>query len=429
LGKLNAENARILRSRLSWLKPVVLGLQTSAGFGDRLGIATPGHVQAVRGTGVAPIFAQQSVRENTRTGRTPQNVVDDAVWGVFEAGWREPWGADADHLKTLADIEPFVAAGYSFFTIDPGDYVDDAAETDDDATLREKAGAIPWPDLQSTLKEAEETYLKTFELNQLALTFDEHTLLKAIAKYGAAVAHMARMTKRLQELFGTRAFEMEISVDETGTTTALIEHFYIASELKRLKVPFVSLAPRFSGRFEKGVGYIGDLQELEENIAGHASIMRYFGNMYKLSLHTGSDKFEVYPIAMRYTDGLVHLKTAGTSYLEALRLIASIDPVFFREIVDFARSHYEVDRRTYHVSATLDKVPTSAELTDEQLPELLNQFDARQVLHVTFGSVLDTYGARLQEDLHKDQAGYHAYIKRHFDRHLAPFVSSTIVKS
>jgi hypothetical protein len=151
--------------------------------------------------------------------------------------------------------------------------------------------------------------------------------------------------------------------------------------------------------------------------------------MYKLSLHTGSDKFEVYPIAMRYTDGLVHLKTAGTSYLEALRLIASIDTSFFREIVDFARSRYDVDRRTYHVSATLDKVPASAELTDEQLPELLNQFDARQVLHVTFGSVLDTYGARLQEDLHKNQAGYHAYIKRHFERHLAPFVRNTMVKS
>ncbi len=104
LCALTPENARVLRQRLSWLQPVVLGLRTSAGFGDRLGIATPGHVQAVRGTGVAPIFAQQSVRENTRTGRSPQDVVDDAMWGVLEAGWHEPWGADADHLKTLAPL-------------------------------------------------------------------------------------------------------------------------------------------------------------------------------------------------------------------------------------------------------------------------------------------------------------------------------------
>ncbi len=229
------------------------------------------------------------------------------------------------------------------------------------------------------------------------------------------------MTQRLQVLFGQRPFEMEVSVDETGTTTALIEHFYIASELKRLNVPFVSLAPRFVGRFEKGVGYIGDVQELEQNIAGHASIMRYFDYSYKPSLHTGSDKFEVYPIAMRYTGGLVHLKKAGTSYLEALRLIAAVDTGFFREILDFARSRYETDRKTYHVSATLDKVPAASALTDAHLPDLLEQFDARQVLHVTFGSVLDTFGERLHRFLNENQAAYHAYIKKHFDKHLAPF--------
>jgi hypothetical protein len=418
---LTAENARMLRERLSWLQPAVLGLQTSAGFGDRLGIATPGHAEATRGTGVAAIFAQQSVRENTRTGRSPQNVLDDAMWGAFEDGWREPWGADADHMKTLEDIEPFVTAGYTFFTVDPGDYVDDNAETDDDATLREKATALPWHDIQTTLEATRERYLKSFDLDQFSLTFDEHTLYKALAKYGAAVAHMARMTARLQGLFGDHPFEMEISVDETGTTTALIEHFYIASELKRLQVPFVSLAPRFVGRFEKGVGYIGEVAELDRDIAGHASIQRYFGNTYKLSLHTGSDKFEVYPPAMKHTKGLVHLKTAGTSYLEALRLLATIDTPLFREILDFARDHYENDRKTYHVSATLEQVPAAANLTDAQLADLLNQFDARQVLHVTFGSVLDTFGSRLVRDLHEHQIEYHDYIKRHFDKHLAPF--------
>jgi tagaturonate epimerase len=421
LCPLSSENAYILRQRLPWLQPVVLGLQTTAGFGDRLSIATPGHAESIRNTGLAPIFAQQSVRENTRIGRTPQQVVDDAMWGVFEAGWREPWGADADHMKTLDDIEPFVAAGYTFFTVDPGDYVDDRAETDDDATLQKKAAALPWNDIQTTLEETKAYYLKDFKLDNFVLTFDEHTLYKALAKYGAAVAHMARMTKRLQQLLRGRPFEMEISVDETGTTTALIEHFYIASELKRLHVPFVSLAPRFVGRFEKGVNYIGDVKLLDENIAGHASIQHYFDNSYKLSLHTGSDKFEVYPIAMKYTQGLVHLKTAGTSYLEALRLIASVDTTLFREIVDFAREHYENDRKTYHVSANLEKVPSAASLTDEQLPDLLNQFDARQVLHVTFGSVLDTFGSRLRNDLYAHRTAYYAYIEKHFDKHLAPF--------
>jgi tagaturonate epimerase len=91
-GKLICEptpaNAAALRARLPWLNPVPLGVRTSFGFGDRIGLATPGHVAALAASGghIAPIFAQQSVRENTRIGRTPQQVLDDAVWGMFEKG-------------------------------------------------------------------------------------------------------------------------------------------------------------------------------------------------------------------------------------------------------------------------------------------------------------------------------------------------------
>jgi len=107
-----------------------LGLSPSFGFGDRLGLATPGHIAAVRGTKFAPIFAQQSVRENARTGRTPQQVMDDAQRALEAAKWDAPWGADADHLKALEDIPPFVEAGYTFFTVDPGEHVDNSADTD-----------------------------------------------------------------------------------------------------------------------------------------------------------------------------------------------------------------------------------------------------------------------------------------------------------
>lgn len=421
LCPLNSANASALRARLPWLNPVPLGLRTSAGFGDRLGIATYGHIQAVKGTGIAPILAQQSVRENSRTGRTPQGVMDDALWGVFEAGWRDPWGADADHLKTLADIPPFVAAGYSFYTIDPSDYVDDGAENDSLETLRAKAARLPWEDLGSSLETSFETYCRAFELGPISLSFDEPILLRALVKYGAGVAHTARMAAALAQALGDRPFELEMSVDETQTTTSLFEHFYIASELRRLKVPFVSLAPRFVGRFEKGVDYIGDLGELDQNLRGHAAIMGHFGDSYKLSLHTGSDKFSVYPLAARHARGRVHLKTAGTSYLEALRLIATVEPALFRRILHFARERYDTDRKTYHVSALLERVPFVAELHDDQLPGLLDQFDARQVLHVCFGSVLDKFGPELHHLLKAHQSAYDSYLKRHFERHLEAF--------
>ena len=112
LCPLTPDNAAALRARLPWLNPTPLGLHTSAGFGDRLGVATPGHVRAAeRYPNIAPIFAQQSVRENARTGRTPQQVMDDAMWGLFQMDWRAPWGADADHLKTPDDADTFIDAG------------------------------------------------------------------------------------------------------------------------------------------------------------------------------------------------------------------------------------------------------------------------------------------------------------------------------
>ena len=113
-------------------------------------------------------------------------------------------------------------------------------------------------------------------------------------------------------------------MDETEEPTSPAEHVYIASELRRLGVKWVSFAPRFVGRFEKGVDYIGDVQAFKDNLAIHAAIARQFGP-YKLSLHSGSDKFSIYSIFMEETRGLAHLKTAGTSYLEALRTIAVMD--------------------------------------------------------------------------------------------------------
>lgn len=418
---LTPENAATLSARLPWLNPVALGLRTSAGFGDRLGLATPGHVRAVSGTGIAPIFAQQSVRENARTGRTPRQVLDDARWGVFQAGWRDAWGADADHLKTPEAIAPFVEAGYSFYTVDPGDHVDRRAEADSLAALRAKAAVLPWMELESSLPDLERRYLgRAVSLDGRALLFDETRLLRAAVKYGRALAHIVTMYRTLHALMGNRPFDFEVSVDETETPTTVHEHYFLAAEMHRLGIVWVSLAPRFVGRFEKGVDYIGDLDALERDLAGHAAVMRTIGG-YKLSLHSGSDKFSVYPLAARHAQGLVHLKTAGTSYLEALRVWAEAEPAAFREVLDFARTRYETDRATYHVSADLHAVPATGTLDDAALPALLDQFAARQVLHVTFGSVLDHYGERLRAVLRAREERYHDLLARHFARHLEPF--------
>ncbi len=423
LCPLTPVNAAMLRERLDWLRPAPLGLQTSAGFGDRLGLATPGHVRAARRAGIAPIFAQQSVRENARTGRTPRQVLDDATWGVFQEGWYEPWGADADHLKTTADVDDFVAAGYTFYTVDPGDHVDNEAHIAPPADVQAKVDALPWDALEDRRRDLERRYLdRPFDIGDVALIFDRETLYRAAAKYGQAVAHTAAMYRHLVGRMGKQPFELEVSVDETETPTSPEEHFYIANELRRLGVRWVSLAPRFVGRFEKGVDYIGDLGEFEAEFALHAAVARTLGP-YKLSLHSGSDKFSIYPIVAGLTQGLVHLKTAGTSYLEALRAIAQANPALFREILALARERYETDRATYHVSAQLARVPAPDGLSDADLPDLLDQFDARQVLHVTFGSALDRFGDRLLATLREHEETYHTLLEYHFDLHLSPFAN------
>jgi hypothetical protein len=419
LCPLTPKNAAALRDHLPWLKPQPLGLATSFGFGDRLGIATPGHIAAVAGTGIAPIFAQQSVRENDRTGRSPQIVLDDAMWGVFEMGWRDPWGADADHVKEIGDLSPFIAADYTFYTIDPNEYVDNAAHIDPVETLKAKVARLPWDSLGTSLEGLYQLYITPpVDLAGFSMEFQEETLLRAAAKYGHAIAHIKSVHDYLVK--HVEQFDLEASVDETDTPTTVHEHYYIANELRRLEVPFVSLAPRFVGSFEKGVDYVGDRTEFDFELRRHAAVMNHLGG-YKLSIHTGSDKFSIYPGIAEQARNLVHVKTAGTSYLECIRVIAAVDQSFFRELLDFTRSRYTTDRATYHVSGQLDKVPPAAELSDGQLLDLFEQFDARQVLHVTFGSVLDDYGSRLMEVLTTNLSLYKQFLEKHFQRHLEPF--------
>ena len=158
-------------------------------------------MRAVGGfSAIAPIFPQQSIREMTRTGRTPIEVMDDATWGMFAEGWRDGTGADADHLKTTADIDACLAVGFSMFTIDPSEHVDSSADTADLATLRAKVAALPWADLADTEESLRKRFLgQSFAVEHLKVAFDEAVLLRAAAKYGKAVAHVAKMSRHLAE--------------------------------------------------------------------------------------------------------------------------------------------------------------------------------------------------------------------------------------
>jgi hypothetical protein len=373
---------------------------------------------------MAPIFAQQSVRENNRIGRTPQQVLDAATLGVFQEGWKEGYGADADHLKTTADIEEYMRVGYTFVTIDPSEYVDEIASTLNPSEVQERFVALPWSELESTAEDTLRRYTATaFELYSYQLQPSSEQVHRAAVKYGKAIAHTVRLVRHIASGWPPEAYEIEMSVDEAEVPTTAVEHLFIASELKRLGVHLVSLAPRFNGRFEKGVDFIGDFDVFASAFERHLEIARRFGP-YKLSLHSGSDKFTLYPVMARLAkDGLLHVKTAGTSYLEALRTIAAVAPELFREILLLSHERFEIDRATYHISAERKKAPDPLGVSNNDLAILLDEFNTRQILHVTFGSVLQTRKLQVSilDTLSRHEDVYHEMLVRHFKKHIIPF--------
>ncbi len=410
---------------------VTLGLAPSFGFGDRIGLATPGHVEAMRrsGSGIEAIFPQQSIREMTRTKRTATQVMHDAMDGARSAGWTEKIGADADHLKTPDDVNITAKAGFTFFTIDPSDAVDQRADDYDETTLREKFESVrevaTWYD----------GYLgKNISLpGETVIDLNEQACMRAAVKYGNAIRNAIELGEHIRNVneAADSDYEIELSVDETDQPTTLAEHYIIADQCLKGGMKLVSLAPRFIGELEKGVDYKGDVDALEASLNDHAAIAELLGP-YKLSLHSGSDKISMYPALARATKGRFHVKTAGTSYLEALRVVARHDEALFRKIVQFGRDHYEVDKATYHVSATLENVPAGDELDATRLEQVyLERWvdvpqgigftePGRQILHCTFGSTLTDaeLGPAIRSVLEAHPETYTEVLADHFSRHL-----------
>lgn len=412
--------------------PTPLGLAASFGYGDRTGLATPGHIAAHRraGKSIKPMFAQQSIREMGRTNRTPTGVMADAINAMEKAGFTTQHGADADHLKTPEDVDRTAAAGFTFFTIDPSDDVDPQADNYDAATLATKfaavKGEIDWLDQYK----GKTVTLKTGSKIEL----NENAIQRAAVKYGKAINRAAKLAKHIDDVHrkAGKDYEIELSVDETPQPTTLAEHWIIAEQVLSKGMKLVSLAPRYIGDFEKGVDYKGDVKAFEKSLADHVAVMEELGP-YKLSLHSGSDKLSIYTPFARITKGKWHVKTAGTSYLEMLRVVARHDEKLFRELIDFARGRYDTDKATYHVSAEVNKVPAPKDVkTAKELETLyLENWSevkpgagftqpGRQILHCTFGSTLTNadLAAKIKAVLAAHPQTYTEVLTEHFAKHL-----------
>ncbi len=292
----------------------------SMGIGDRFarqGVAQLRAFVRAKGLGVdiAPVW-NKSNREHLIVNTHPDSVRAEADAAVRALSWKGPYHVDADHIG-LKTVDAFISAS-DFFTLDVADFVGQAAPEADiqDFTARHRRYA-------TTL---------TIPGIDRALAISEKDMAAIARKYLLAVREAGAIYRHIEAAKGRDRFITEVSIDETDTPQTPVELFLILAAIADQQIPAQTIAPKFTGRFNKGVDYVGDVaqfeKEFDEDLAVIAFAIREFGlpaNL-KLSVHSGSDKFSIYaPMAraVRKHDAGLHLKTAGTTWLEEVAGLAT----------------------------------------------------------------------------------------------------------
>lgn len=418
---LTHENRLVLNQYFDYTRPRAFGKKLSTmGLGDRLGLASPGHIEVIRDKNIKPILSQQSIRELNLTNRSMLDVLDAASYAVFQEGYEGGFGADGDHLKEERDIEYMLSIGVSMITLDCSDHIPTEIEGANLEEVRSKYLEIQ-EDIRSYF---EKKYLgKTFNVNGITILFNEESLMRSVLVYRKAIEYTVHVYNNYIAKVD-RDIDFEISIDETETITSPTEHFFVANELISRQVDVTSLAPRFCGEFQKGIDYIGDIALFEQELESHALIAEHFS--YKLSIHSGSDKFKVFPIISKYTKGLFHIKTAGTNWLEAIRVIAEVNPTLYHEMHEFALDKFGIAQAYYHVTPNLEKILPLNMVKDEDLVQYMDNDEARQLFHITYGLLLlekddngeYTFRNEFFNTLNQHEELYRNSLKKHIGKHL-----------
>ncbi len=391
----------------------------SMGIGDRFGregraqLAAFAQARAL-GADVTPVW-NKSHREHVITGSHPDSVRVEADAAVRALGWTGPYHVDADHIN-LKNVDPFLA-GSDFFTIDVADFVGSAA---------------PEPEIQEFVaRHAPATGTLRIPGIEQTLAISRSEIAGIARKYLGAVREAGAIYRRIETAKGRDRFITEVSIDETDTPQTPIELLFILAAIADEKIPAQTIAPKFTGRFNKGVDYTGDVagfeREFNDDLAVVAFAVGEFGlpATLKLSVHSGSDKFSIYgPIAraIRNRDAGLHLKTAGTTWLEevaglamaggdALRLAQEIYENAFLRIDELCKPYaavIDIDRRRLPDPQAVRQW-TGAEyvaaLRHDQACAAYNPH-FRQVLHVGFKVAAEMGTAYLQAvDAHADVIG------------------------
>jgi hypothetical protein len=413
---LTKENAAVLKELFPFTAPVSLReKRTTIGCGDRLGLATAAHLRAVRKFSAYPVLAQQSIRELGYTGRDFERVVADAAFLVFQEGYEAGWGADGDHLKTIEDIDTALAAGMPMITLDLTQVLKPEAGEWNAERVEEEFAGLP-EEVRSRVLSVYGG--KSFTVGDHSVDVSESEAKRCALMYWQALDFAGEVDRHLRAERGDR-YDLEISIDETSSPTLPSHHLFIIKELLERNVTVNSLAPRFIGDFQKAVDYIGEVDEFERQFAVHCAIAAAHGG-YKISIHSGSDKFSVYPAIGAHTGGRLHLKTAGTSWLEAVHTVARAEPELYRSLHEKAAAYFPEALKSYHITADISRLPEPDSLSDGELERYFSIDEARQMLHITYGGLLQEEELRepFFRALHEHEELHYELLEQHFEKHL-----------
>ena len=365
------------------------------GVGDRFAHQAAAQLQACvklaeQGINVIPVW-NKSNREHSFIGSEPQSVYDAAEAAVAALGWDKGWHVDADHIN-MDTVDKYLGC-WDFFTIDVADFIGQTPEGDAVAGFVEKH-----PELIGSV---------TIEGIDAPFDISREYVEDVAGKYLRAVAEAGTIYRHIES--NKADFIAEVSMDETDAPQTPPELLIILAALADEGVQLQTIAPKFTGRFNKGVDYVGDLPQFEKEFNDDLAVIAHAIAKYglpanlKLSVHSGSDKFSIYPIigaAIRRTGAGVHVKTAGTTWLEELIGLAEAggDGLELAKEI-YAKALENVDAMCEPYASVIDidseKLPTADEVAGwsgdqyanalrhvQEHPEFNQHF--RQLLHIAF---------------------------------------------
>jgi len=405
----------------------------SIGIGDRFGKEGAAQLRALqaadeRGVALVPVW-NKSNREHSLIGTKPEDVRAEADDAVRAAGWKRAYYVDADHIG-MKTVDAFLASS-DFFTLDVADFIGTAGP--------ERAVASFVRDMAS--------FRGVLRIPGIEVGYEvtDAVLEKIGRQYAYAVSEAGRTYRHIAAAKGAQGFVTEVSVDEATDPQLPFELFFLLGAIAREGIPIQTIAPKFSGKCLKGVDYVGDVRTFEREFEADLLVLKHATSVFalpaslKISVHTGSDKFSLYPAmhrAMKKHAAGLHLKTAGTTWLEEIIGVALSGTRGLRigkHIYAAALSRFDELCQPYATVVEIDraKLPAPSEVDGWTADEFVERIrhdpscpgfsvHVRQLMHVAF-KVAAEMGGEFREalDAARETAG-RCVTENLLDRHIGP---------